>query len=288
MSVNARLLAFFNGWRNLTRALEYNLVDLLAATSPWLAPLIPAYLAWRNMSGVLNFPWFIALAGAAVIETLGLSTVHTVFSLWDYNQNHTGAKTARAPVAVAVMTAVIYMTIVLVVNVLLEARPLIQQIAQALLSCLSVVASVTLAVRANHARRLSDQAEIRAEAKAERERHRQELLGNGNLPETYRKAIAPERDWRTIPTGERAAIRAMKTTREIMERYPGISERTARNWNQRAHSEGKGYVPIQEAIIQEVSEVMAITPEQSKREAWAAMMREKANGNGHNLPLDNN
>jgi hypothetical protein len=265
MGVNARLLAFFNGWRNLTRALEYNLVDLLAATSPWLAPIIPAYLAWRNMSGVLDFPWWVALAGAAVIETLGLSTVHTVFSLWDYNQNHTGAKAARAPVAVAVFTAVVYMTIVLVVNVLLEARPLIQQIAQALLSLLSVVASVTLAVRANHARRLSDQAELRAEAKAERERHRQEAAGGGKLPVTFRQDTSPERDWRTLTQAERLMVQKARTTREIMERFPGTMERTARNWRARAQRE-----PVVES-----------DPAAERKAEWARMM-------GAEIPSGNN
>lgn len=162
-----RLTAFFNGWRELTRAIEFALVDNLAATAPWLAPVIPAYLAWRNMTNVLQFPAWVALIGAIVVETLGLSTVHTVFSLWDYNDARRKSD-QRAPVWIAIITAGMYITIVMVVNVLLEERPMVEMIAQALLSLLSVVAAITLAVRANHARRLADIRIEREERKAER------------------------------------------------------------------------------------------------------------------------
>lgn len=162
-----RLTSFFNGWRELTRAFEFALVDNLAATAPWLAPVIPAYLAWRNMTTVLEFPAWVAMIGAIVVETLGLSTVHTVFSLWDYNDARRKSD-QRAPVWIAIITAGMYITIVLVVNVLLEGRPAVEMVAQALLSLLSVVAAITLAVRANHARRLADIRSEREERKAER------------------------------------------------------------------------------------------------------------------------
>jgi hypothetical protein len=166
MSTTDRAVRFLNGWRDLTRALEGALVDNLAATSPWLAPLIPAYLGFRNMTGVLGFPPWVGIVGAIVIETLGLSTVHTVFTLWDYNDSRRKSD-QRAPMWAALIVAVMYVLIILTVNVLLDydSEP-VEKVAMALLSSLSVVAAITLAVRANHARRVSD---IQAEREERRE-----------------------------------------------------------------------------------------------------------------------
>ena len=169
MSKTQKVISALTGWRDMTRALEALLVDNLAATSPWLAPVIPAYIGWRNMTTRLDFPNWVALVGALVIETLGLATVHTVFTLWDYNDGKRKID-QRAPVWVAVLIAAMYIVVVLTVNVLLDQgiRPPIEQVAQALLSLLSVVGSVTLAIRANHARRLAEIATEKEERRAMR------------------------------------------------------------------------------------------------------------------------
>lgn len=233
-----RLLKFFNGWRDITRAMEFALIDNLAATAPWLAPVIPAFLAWRNMTTVLEFPNWVAFTGAAVVETLGLATVHTVFSLWDYNAQRRQTD-QRAPVAVAILAAGMYITIVLVVNVLLDRRTTTEMIAQALLSLLSVVAAVTLAIRANHSRRLADireQREARRQERLERKepgkmRKVAAVKQPGNLPEDTGHA-AQNIDWRTLPLEDRETV-ANLTTAQIAERY-GVSDRTARNWRANA------------------------------------------------------
>lgn len=153
--------------RDLIRALESVVVDLIAAASPWLAPVIPAFLVYRALIYRLQFPWQIALISAVVVEFLGLSTVHTAFSLWDYNETRRKSD-QRAPVAIALVMAVVYISAVMVVNVLLDDGATIERIALSLLSLLTVVASVTLAIRANHARRLEEIREQKAEARASR------------------------------------------------------------------------------------------------------------------------
>lgn len=167
-----RISRFLKGWRELTRALEGTLVDNLAATTPWLAPVIPAYLAYRNMVDVLGFASWVALVGALTVEFLGLATVSTVFMLWDYNSQ--AGEGRRAPVMAALLTAGGYIVIVLTVNVLLDESGVVDKVAQGLLSLLSVVAAVTLAVRAGHARRVLEAEEVREREREERERARQE------------------------------------------------------------------------------------------------------------------
>ena len=77
--------AFLRGWSQLTRALEATLVDNLAATIPWLAPIVPAYMIYSSLAGEIGFPHWVAVLSAAVVEFLGLATVSTTFQLWDYN-----------------------------------------------------------------------------------------------------------------------------------------------------------------------------------------------------------
>ena len=61
-------------------AIEKNLVKLVAKASPWLAPLPSAYFVGRSAMAYLSLPLPVAVVAALIIETLGLSTVHT--ALW--------------------------------------------------------------------------------------------------------------------------------------------------------------------------------------------------------------
>ena len=81
-----KIITFLHTWQNLTRAFEATLIDNLAATTPWLAPVIPAYLVYRNLVDKLGFNQIVAGVAATTVEFVGLATVHTVFALWDYNQ----------------------------------------------------------------------------------------------------------------------------------------------------------------------------------------------------------
>ena len=82
-----RIVFFLRSWLRLIRATEAVLIDAIAATAPWLAPLIPAFMTWQSMTSRLDFPAWVAMAGALVVESLGLSAVHTSFQLWDYNDS---------------------------------------------------------------------------------------------------------------------------------------------------------------------------------------------------------
>lgn len=223
---------------SINRALEEVLVDILAAFVPWLAPVAPAYIAWRNMTEVMQFDAWVAGIVAAVVEFLGLATVHTIFMLWDYNQTK-GKTGQRAPLAVAVGAAGMYLAVVMTVNVILDDAPAVQKAAQALLSLLSVVGAVTLAIRAQHARRVAEMLKERAERKAEREQRK--AAGDtqpgggrsGKSPESLRKAG----DWRELLPEEREGLRGLSVG-EITRMYP-VSERTAREWRSRIN--GNGY-----------------------------------------------
>lgn len=157
-------------WGRITQALEHTLLDNLAATTPWLAPVLPAAIAYFNLTLYLDFPHWLAFLAAVCIEFLGLAAVHTVFQLWQYNESRR-AKDVEAPVRLASAVGVAYMVVVLTVNVLLEVaafeawtwQGVTHVVAKALLSLLSVVSAFVLAIRAQHQRLIVEQGEDKAQ-----------------------------------------------------------------------------------------------------------------------------
>lgn len=154
---------------NAIKKLEAMFIDTIAAVTPWLAPLIPAYLVYHNMTERLGYPFLFGLIGAAAVEFLGLSAVHTAVTFWQWNDNH---KSERAPFWFAFGAGLFYVVIVLTVNAALDIwrdNDGVKILAHGLLSLLSVDAAVIIAIRAQHARRLTERDEARQERKAARQ-----------------------------------------------------------------------------------------------------------------------
>lgn len=151
------------------KRIESTLIDAIAAITPWLAPLIPAYLVYHNMTERLGYTPLFGLIGAAAVEFLGLSAVHTAVTFWQWNDSH---RVERAPFWFAFGAGLFYVVIVLTVNAALDIwrdNDSVKILAHALLSLLSVDAAVIIAIRAQHARRLSERDEARQERKAARQ-----------------------------------------------------------------------------------------------------------------------
>lgn len=156
-------------WRSITQAAEGALLDNIAATTPWLAPALPAAIAYSNMTEHLAFDPWLAFIGALVIEFLGLAAVHTAFQLWEFNETKNDSE-AEAPFLWAVSAGGFYLFIIIVVNILLETAAAMgvwlegsQITGKALLSLLSVVAAFVLALRSQHARRLAVKEQLKKE-----------------------------------------------------------------------------------------------------------------------------
>jgi hypothetical protein len=151
---------------NKIKRIEAILIDAIAAITPWLAPLIPAYLVYNNMAGRLGYTPLFALIGAAAVEFLGLSAVHTAVTFWQWNDNH---KAERAPFWLSFGAGLFYVVIVLTVNAALDIWRDVDGVkifAHAMLSLLSVDAAVIIAIRAQHARKLTERDTAKQERKA--------------------------------------------------------------------------------------------------------------------------
>lgn len=208
------------------RTLEHRVIDTLSATTPWLSPILPAYMVYQNVLTRLDLPEWVAVATGLAIESLGLITVHTTYQLWSWNQ--TAAEANRAPTWVAGAAGGFYLTTVLIVNVVLDWNRATWDVivAKGLLSTITIVAAIVVAVRAQHSRRRAEMAVAAAERKAKRQAPE---YRRGETPaEVSEPTEAWPGDWRKLSADQRDGLRGL-TAVEIAE-VAGVDDRTARNW----------------------------------------------------------
>ena len=148
--------------------LEKNSVKLVAKVSPWLAPLPSAYFVARSAMVHLALPLPVAVVVAAIIETLGLATVHT--ALWAYDWNaHKRKSDPSAPVLLTAMLGGVYIVATLGLVVFLEVWPVLATYAPAIFPALAVVGAVNLALIARQEQR---EAEVKTQKAVDSERRR--------------------------------------------------------------------------------------------------------------------
>lgn len=220
----SRFERVMDGWRHIIQVSERTLIDNVAATVPWLAPVSPAYMAWHNAVTLLGWPVWVAWVVALAIEGLGLSVISTAFQLWQER---------RAGLFwVAVATAVFYLGVIITVNVLLELG-FPAWIAKALLSLLSVPAAVTIALRSQdgqlrQAEALNEAAELAKEARqAEAER----LAEAARLVEMARIAEDEREYQRKVDEEERERkyqLKVLKLSQKVAESRVKVSESAAK------------------------------------------------------------
>ena len=168
-----RLRGGLESLHNTSQTFERVVIDNLSAFTPWLAPLIPASMAYHNMIVRLDFSPIVSLLGAVAVEFLGLSAVSTALEFWKYNEDKRKTDNS-APFVVALLAGLFYVAIVLTVNAMLDLNQSLEVkvAAKTMLSLLSVVAAVIIALRSQHRRRLKDIADEKAQRKAERQQAR--------------------------------------------------------------------------------------------------------------------
>ena len=210
--------------------IESNVLDIVSATIPWAAPVIPAYIAYENMTTVLDFPIWLSSVGAVVIESLGLATIHTALQFWNHNQSKTKTQ-HESPVWVPAVLGGFYLLLVLTVNVMLDDVPIVQRVAKTLLSLMSVVGGITIALRSQYKSQLVQY----KEKKQERKQARKNPKLTSNLPKLTdgeKEVVEVVTDWRRLSIVQKRQVSRM-TTSEIVQVF-GVSSRTALNWKNNA------------------------------------------------------
>lgn len=151
---------------------EKSFLDLLSAAVPYAVPIIPAYLTFYHTMDQMNFPRWVAITAAFVVEVLGITSVSTAIRFQRHNTLNKDARN-KAPFALAIATYVFYIAVVLSVNVLLEvvtgSRSPAVIWAIALFTLLSLPSAVLISIRAQYAEILEEKRERKAEQKVSRE-----------------------------------------------------------------------------------------------------------------------
>lgn len=173
-------------WRALTVVFERTFVSNMAATVPWIAPLIPASFALKSASEKLHVQSGVEYIIAASIEGLGMSVTSTAFELWDWRDKNKDAQLSTQ-IRISIGTVVFYVVVVISVNIGLDLG-WADWIVKAMLSLLSIPAVVTLALRSQHGRRVAEQqaAKFESEQKENASQEEQKRL-NDIATETERK-----------------------------------------------------------------------------------------------------
>jgi hypothetical protein len=251
-----RARRWLQGAQAFSRALEETLVDVIAAYTPWLAPLIPAAIGYGNVRKGLEFDPWLALVYALVVEFLGLATVTTTLQFRAWNQE----QAEKAPFWLAIGTALFYLLVTLTVNVFLDGGTIVQKVVKGLVSTFSVAGAITLAMRAEQAKRVAElaakdakaadeqsEAEERAwkhkteEAEQRRKFQLEKLKLATQVSEktaqvaessvkvsAYPETFGKWRRWPEVPDEQRRRIATM-TFDQVMEQF-GVEERTAYHW----------------------------------------------------------
>jgi len=114
-SINQFVDVFFDFLSSVMGNFASNIVPLLAG-------ILPAYLTWKHITGVLLFPSWVGLAGAGVIEFLGLGAGNELMKVWEHNRRYSDGKN-KMPILAPTLTAFWYVSIMVAFNVILEASP---------------------------------------------------------------------------------------------------------------------------------------------------------------------
>lgn len=268
------VVAGLQGWRRVTDALNESLVPNVAATAPWLAPILPGYMVFDGLWRVLDV-WFpVAVIGGLTVEFVGVAVIATTVELWQYNQARKAASQRQtkpkkgkkaqaaskglrglAPAGLAMGMGLVYFATVLVVNVLLDGGGAVEKVAKGLLSSLTIVAAVTLALRWQHGNLLAEKQidkEERRKARVAREllkeraqvaEGRANSLKDGAQVAGRIETFGKWRRWNDLPEPERLkvanlALAGMQTGKENwrgivmteLRNLYGAEERTAYQW----------------------------------------------------------
>lgn len=180
--IEQRIIGFFE-------SIEHIAVSIAVIVSPWLADLVVAGLAVRNVQQILAWPLWLSVAVGAGLEGLGMATAGVALELRRYNAQR-GADDPPAPVGLA--WALVWMQFFgSVVLALLNTVSGLMVWAIVAIPVLGGGGTLAQMLHDDHKKRLADQAARRAEAthqaelaqrRAERAQRRAEVAQRVDQP----------------------------------------------------------------------------------------------------------
>lgn len=166
---------------------EKTAVRLVAKLAPWIAPAPSAFFVYEAAREHLGVSILLGIVVATVIESLGITTVHT--GLWMEAWNRSKRKTdPEAPVALAYALAGVYLLATLGLILVLEVAPELSHYAPAMFPFLAIVGAVNLAlISQQEAREATVQKEKDERRESRRERSKMSKSGQVSTGQQGRK-----------------------------------------------------------------------------------------------------
>lgn len=215
--INHAVDVFFDFLSSVVGNFSSNIVPLLAG-------VLPAYLTWKHIVGVLDFPSWVGWAGAGVIEFIGLGAGNELMKVWNHNRAYKDEKN-HMPMLAPFLTAFWYISIMIAFNVILEAWPesvFWKIVSIALFATLAVPSYALIAGKTLRMEWKAERSQARAERVSEHQRTNSERTEGGNK-RTNERTNERQR------TNEQFAVRQkiqefVGRVRANERRTPGVSE----------------------------------------------------------------
>jgi len=153
---------------------EHSFVTFLSKVIPFIVPLIPAYVGYLHVVNELGFGRFFGFTYGVVIEGLGYSAIFKAVQFWENNRHYT-KKENQSPLFVAIFIYLVYLSVILTVNVLLDWEAGVswwKVLAVGLISILSVPAGLLMSISAVHTERVLQRENERQERRERKSEHR--------------------------------------------------------------------------------------------------------------------
>jgi hypothetical protein len=232
-------------WINNT---EGSLVNALTAFAPWIAPAAPAYMTYQHMVNFLDFPQWLAIGLALLVEILGFGTVSTGLDFWFYNRRER-AGNKKAPLGIIIGTFIFYLVLIMVSNVVIDiANAYLTEgyqkgaiiLVRALLTLQTIPGALIVASRTGHRdllKEIKKEKDSKLTGKFPNERV-ESSNENGNLLESSKKVPS----WRSMrPQLSKKDLESLANlTPDGMRSYSsetGYTYKTISNWRMRAKAE---------------------------------------------------
>jgi hypothetical protein len=155
--------------------------NIASNIAPLLAGILPAYMTWHHIDTVLQYPEWVAWAGAGLVEFLGLGAGQEIMEVWSHNRKYKDAK-AKMPFLNSGAAAAWYILIMVVFNVILEAQPnsmFWKIFAQALFATLAIAGYALFSAKTLRRAWVAERSQSISERRQERRRARGEHSERG-------------------------------------------------------------------------------------------------------------
>jgi hypothetical protein len=224
-----------NGFEKINewiRGTETSFVNLISAIAPWLAPVAPAYMTFEHAVGTLNFPLWVAVPVAIVVEILGFSAVSTLMTFLFFNRrNRANAK--KAPTEWVLFAFAFYLALILTSNVVLDASHNSENaiiVVKALYTLQTIPAATIVLARVGHKQLIAELASERAANRANEQANEQTNRSQVNEQETN-----DSRTFANLTRTEKYFIFNNKS--ELAAKELKVTPRAIQKWRKRIQDE---------------------------------------------------